>query len=85
MKAAWKNVETPLGIQVLTEPVELSIIDHSSDIARALQVNLTYPGESLGSRRARMGPRATRTSLIPLAFSMLNTGDFGRDVKASGK
>jgi hypothetical protein len=56
-----------------------------SDIARALQVNLTYPGESLGSRRARMGPRATRTSLIPLAFSMLNTGDFGRDVKASGK
>ena len=29
-------------------------------IAMALQVNLTSPGERLGSRRARMGPRVTR-------------------------
>ena len=29
VKAVWKNVVTPVGIQVSTEPLELSIIDHS--------------------------------------------------------
>jgi len=29
-------------------------------MAKALQVNLTYPGGWLGSRRARMGPPGTR-------------------------
>jgi hypothetical protein len=28
-EAVWKNVETPLGIQVPNEPLERSIIDHS--------------------------------------------------------
>ena len=55
------------------------------DITMALQVNLTYPGERLGSRRARKGREQHATYLIPLEFSMLNTGDFGRDGKASGK
>ena len=29
VKAVWKKVETPLGIQVPNEPLELSIVDHS--------------------------------------------------------
>ncbi len=28
-EAVWKNVVTPLGIQVLIEPLELSTFDHS--------------------------------------------------------
>ena len=28
-EAVWKNVETPLGIQVPIEPLELSTLDHS--------------------------------------------------------
>ena len=30
VKAVWKNVETPLGIQVPIEPLGLSIVDHST-------------------------------------------------------
>ena len=53
--------------------------------AKALQVTLAYPGGRLGSRRARTGPPGTRHLPIPFESSMLNTGDFVRDVKASGK
>jgi hypothetical protein len=28
VKAAYRNVETPMGIQVPNEPLELSIADH---------------------------------------------------------
>ena len=30
VKAVWKHVETPLGIQVPTEPLGRSIVDHST-------------------------------------------------------
>jgi hypothetical protein len=29
-EAVWKNVVTPLGIQVPIEPLERSIVDHST-------------------------------------------------------
>jgi hypothetical protein len=30
VKAVWKNVETPSGIQVPDEPLERSVVDHST-------------------------------------------------------
>ena len=30
VKAAWKNVDTPSGIQVFDEPLGLSVADHSA-------------------------------------------------------
>ena len=41
--------------------------------------------QRLGSRKARTGQGEQHaTSSVPLASSMVNTGDFVRDVKASG-
>ena len=52
----------------------------------ATQVNLTYPVSILGSRKERMGQGEKHaTSIVPFESSMLNTGDFVRDGKASGK
>ena len=36
VKAAWKNVATPSGIQVPDEPLELSVVDHSTQVSSML-------------------------------------------------
>lgn len=49
------------------------------------QVNLTYPVDTLGSRRERTGQRERATSIISIASYSVNTGDPRKDVKAGGK
>ena len=49
------------------------------------QVNLTYPVDTLGSRRERTGQEEHATYIILCESDTVNTGDFLKDVKGSGK
>ena len=48
------------------------------------QINLTYPVDSLGSRRERMGQREHATSSILLESYSVNTGDLMKHGKEGG-
>ena len=48
------------------------------------QVNLTYPVDTLGSRRERTGQRERATYSISIESYSVNTGDPRKDVKAGG-
>ena len=48
------------------------------------QVNLTYPVDTLGSRRERMGQRERATYIILLESYIVNTGDLMKHGKEGG-
>ena len=48
------------------------------------QVNLTYPVDTLGRRRERMGQRERATSIISFESYNVNTGDLRKHGKEGG-
>ena len=48
------------------------------------QVNLTYPVDTLGSRRERMGQRERATYIISFESYNVNTGDLRKHGKEGG-
>jgi hypothetical protein len=62
-----------------------SSMKKSSRCMETPQVNLTYPVDTLGSRRERTGQEEHATSIILFASYIGNTGDLRKDAKAGGR